>query len=204
MLVAAGLGDRIAEIRLTGEGIEPESLRAVTARIVRLLESTALEPIRRDSRGKVSVLMATYNRRDMLPAAIESVRAQTHRQWELVIVNDGGESVADVVAAFGDDRIVYRDAGHVSKGAAVNTAFLLSTGEYVAYLDDDDLWHPDHLQRALFFIENVPGVRMRPTPTPWRPPRTGAIRAGRSFRACRSSGRRSPSPTSWIATATPA
>ncbi len=160
MLVAAGLGGKMVEMRLAGDGIEPDSLRAVTARIVGLLDATALAPVRRDSRRTVSVLMATYNRRDMLPAAIESVRAQTHREWELVIVNDGGESVADIVAAFGDDRIVYRDAGRVSRGAAVNTAFSLCTGEYVAYLDDDDLWHPDHLQRALFFIENVPGVRM--------------------------------------------
>lgn len=108
----------------------------------------------------VSVLMATYERPQWLFAAIRSVLAQTHTAWELIIVNDGGTSVADVVAAFNDERIRYVDAPRRSKGAAVNTAFTLASGEYVAYLDDDDIWYPDHLERALHCLETLPGVRM--------------------------------------------
>jgi GT2 family glycosyltransferase len=110
--------------------------------------------------GRVSILMATHNRRDLIGDAVDSVRAQTVADWELIIVNDGGESVADLIETRNDPRIRYFDADHRSKGHAVNTAFDHSTGTYIAYLDDDDVWYPDHLERALSTLTALPGVRM--------------------------------------------
>ena len=109
---------------------------------------------------KTSILMATYNRKDLISTAIDSVRGQTFNAWELIIVNDGGESVADIVNGYNDERIIYHDEEHCSKGHAVNTAFSLSSGDFIAYLDDDDIWLPNHLERALFFLRNLPQVQM--------------------------------------------
>ncbi|MEJ2344685.1 MAG: glycosyltransferase, partial [Gammaproteobacteria bacterium] len=110
---------------------------------------------------RVSVLMSTYNRRDLLSAAVESIRTQTYGNWELIVVNDGGEDVADLVAAAGDDRIrLINLPARRGKAAAVNVGFAASSGEYIAYLDDDDVWYTDHLQRLMLALTAVPGVRM--------------------------------------------
>lgn len=142
-----------------GESAPAQDIDALETALL-ALAAASTPPASAPAPRKVSILMATYNRRELLPRAIASILAQTMPAWELIIVNDGGDSVADIVSGFNDDRIIYRDAEHRSKGQAVNTAFSLSTGEYIAYLDDDDLWFPEHLERALFFLQNVPGVAM--------------------------------------------
>ncbi|MCD6294871.1 MAG: glycosyltransferase [Deltaproteobacteria bacterium] len=107
----------------------------------------------------VSVLMSTYNRRHLLPIAVRSVLSQTYRNLELIVVNDGGESAEESIESIGDNRIRYINAPHVSKGHALNTGFAHSRGEYIAYLDDDDIWYPKHLEALMFFLRNVPDVR---------------------------------------------
>jgi GT2 family glycosyltransferase len=107
----------------------------------------------------VSVLMSTYNRKDLLPAAVRSVLDQTYRSLELIVVNDGGDSAKTIVESMGDNRVLYVDAPHVSKGHALNTAFSHSRGEFIAYLDDDDIWYANHLETIVFFLRNVPSVR---------------------------------------------
>jgi GT2 family glycosyltransferase/predicted TPR repeat methyltransferase len=109
----------------------------------------------------VSVLMSTYNRRDFLPDAVASVRAQTYRNWELVLVNDGGTDVKDLVARERDPRIRLVDLPeHKGKGCAVNKAFEVSGGDLIAYLDDDDIWYPDHLERLVLPLTSIPGIDM--------------------------------------------
>lgn len=109
----------------------------------------------------VSVLMSTHNRRDLLPAAMASVQAQTYPHWELVLVRDGGEPVDDLVAEAGDPRIRLIDLPESrGKGHAVNRAFTESRGEYLAYLDDDDIFYPQHLDTLLFALHNIPSIRM--------------------------------------------
>lgn len=109
----------------------------------------------------VSVLMSTYNRRRFLPAAIESVKAQGYVNWELLLVNDGGEQVDDIVRRSADTRIrlVNLDANH-GKGHAINRAFRESSGKFIAYLDDDDIWYPDHLERLMLPLLTIPGIEM--------------------------------------------
>ena len=132
--------------------------------------------------GMVSVLMATRNRRELISSAIDSVRAQTVSNWELVVVNDGGESVADVIAAYADPRIKYRDAEHRSKGHAVNTAFAQASGRFIAHLDDDDIWYPEHLERALGALGSLPGVQMTYSDMV----ETTLVRTGEAWRTARS------------------
>jgi GT2 family glycosyltransferase len=112
-------------------------------------------------RPLVSVLMSTYNRRNFLPAAIASVREQSYANWELVLVNDGGRRVDDIVSRERDDRIRLVDLPeHKGKGYAVNRAFEASRGELLAYLDDDDIWYPDHLERLVLPLITIPGIDM--------------------------------------------
>ena len=114
-----------------------------------------------EKRPLVSVLMSTYNRRRFLQTAIDSIREQNYGNWELIIVNDGGESVSDIVARLADNRIHLVDLENNSgKGHAINRAFRESRGEYIAYLDDDDIWYPDHLERLLLPLLTIPGIEM--------------------------------------------
>ena len=101
----------------------------------------------------VTVLLPTYNRRAFLPAAIRSIRDQTFQDWRLLVVNDGGEDVSDVVAGFGDPRIEWHDRPHLGKAAALNYGLGLVRSKYVAYMDDDDLVFPDHLAELVAFAE---------------------------------------------------
>ena len=101
----------------------------------------------------VTVLLPTCNRRDFLAAAIGSIRDQTFRDWKLLVLNDGGEDVSDVVAGFGDPRIEYHALPHRGKAAALNAGLALVRSKYVSYMDDDDLVYPDHLTELVALAE---------------------------------------------------
>lgn len=104
---------------------------------------------------KIDVILPTYNRRTFLPQAIQCIRAQTFGDWRLLVVNDGGEDVEDVVAGFGDDRLVYFNRQHAGKAAQLNFALTQVTAPYVAYMDDDDVVFPEHLEKLLSAAECV-------------------------------------------------
>lgn len=107
----------------------------------------------------VSVIMPLYNCERFVGEAIESVKAQTLRDWELVIVNDcstdGSMGVVDEFMA-SDDRIRVVQHEH-NKGAAQarNTALRHVTGRYVAYFDADDVWYPYKLEHQLAFMKDT-------------------------------------------------
>jgi glycosyltransferase involved in cell wall biosynthesis len=108
----------------------------------------------------VSVVMATRNRADRyLPRAIRSVLAQTHRRWELVVVDDGSDDdTGAVVGAFADHRIRYVRTEHRGLSAARNEALDVAEGDIVAYLDDDNLLHFDWLRSAVWAFSELPDV----------------------------------------------
>jgi GT2 family glycosyltransferase len=109
----------------------------------------------------VSVLVGTYNRKRFLPAAINSIQAQTYPAWELILVNDGGEPVDDIVRKANDQRIKLINLDrNLGKAAAINRGFAESSGAFVAYTDDDDIWYPDHLERLLVPLTNISNVKM--------------------------------------------
>lgn len=91
---------------------------------------------------KVSIIMPTYNRAGMIGAAIRSALAQTHANFELIIIDDGStDETAAVVEAFADPRIVYT-SNRRSKGVsgARNTGLDMATGEWLFFLDSDNVW----------------------------------------------------------------
>jgi LmbE family N-acetylglucosaminyl deacetylase len=146
--------------RLTLEGEGPvEAFRVVdyAAASTRSLEEfrRAIGPsvIRSGPRGPapVTVVVRTRNRPALVREALESLRAQTARPSQVVLVNDGGASVAGLSAVFGDAfTLVLEEPGERrGRSHAANRGVSLAGQDLVGFLDDDDLCYPDHLERLL-------------------------------------------------------
>jgi len=102
---------------------------------------------------KVSILLPTYNRPELLPRAIRSVWSQQYKDWELLVINDGGSEVGHVVEHFKDNRIRYFSIPHGDKSRALNFGIEQAQGAYIAYIDDDDRWYPEHLEATARFLD---------------------------------------------------
>lgn len=103
----------------------------------------------------VSIIMPSYNTAKFIPETIESVLAQTYENWELIIVDDCSKDDTDaVVAGYTDPRIRYLK-NEKNSGAAVsrNRALREAKGRWIAFLDSDDLWVPEKLQKQIEFME---------------------------------------------------
>lgn len=105
--------------------------------------------------GLVSVVIPTRDGEKYIGDTLASVSRQTHRKWEVIVVEDGSTGpVAGIVQAFARrhplHRVRYeRHDRNRGASAARNTAFALARGEFVALLDSDDRWLPDHLELSL-------------------------------------------------------
>ncbi|MDR2612893.1 MAG: glycosyltransferase [Deltaproteobacteria bacterium] len=104
-------------------------------------------PAAQQDHPKVTALISTFNRPQYLEESIRSVVAQTMGDWELIVLNDGGQDVAHVVERFADPRIIYVP-DDVNRGAAIrfNQGLSLARGDYVCYLGDDDVFYPNHFR----------------------------------------------------------
>ena len=114
--------------------------------------------LREDAKPLVSVIIPTYNRPEQLKRAIESVQNQTYSRIEIIVVNNAGAEVESVVQALnaeGDIRL-FKHATNKGPGAARNTAIHASRGKYIAYLDDDDIYYPDHVETLVNALETTP------------------------------------------------
>ena len=130
----------------TDPGYESDSpLRATPERVERAEHlgatvSPAHSPL-------VSVIIPTFNRPAMLRESVESVLRQTYKHWEVVVINDGGVDVTALLASFhAEDRV--RSVSHQTNqglAGARNSGLLAARGAFVAYLDDDDIFYPEHL-----------------------------------------------------------
>jgi glycosyltransferase involved in cell wall biosynthesis len=97
---------------------------------------------------KISVVIPAYNRQAYIGEAVESVLAQEHRPIEIMVVDDGSnDATADVVAQYDDVQYIRRERGGAA--AARNTGVEQAQGELLAFLDSDDRWLPDTLERQL-------------------------------------------------------
>lgn len=107
--------------------------------------------------GLVSIIMPSWNTGRFIGESIQSVLNQTYRNWELIIVDDCSTDHTDeVVASFQDERIRYFHNEHNS-GAALTRNYALreARGEWIAFLDSDDLWAPEKLEHQIkFMVDN--------------------------------------------------
>lgn len=105
----------------------------------------------------VSVVVATNRRGPYLAEALASIAAQTHGAVELIVVDDGSPDPDAVAAAAGvvpGARVVRQEPSGVS--IARNRGASLASGDYLAFLDDDDRWHPERLARQVAALEAAP------------------------------------------------
>ena len=95
----------------------------------------------------VSVVIPTYNRAAFLLETLASVFAQSFTDYEVIVVNDGSpDDTAERLRPFAEaGRIVYREQRNAGQSTARNRGFAEARGEFIAFLDDDDLWPPDKL-----------------------------------------------------------
>lgn len=104
--------------------------------------------------GLVSVIMPSWNTGKFIAESIQSVIDQTYENWELIIVDDcSTDNTDEVVAKFTDKRIRYFK-NEKNSGAALsrNRALREARGEWIAFLDSDDLWNPDKLEHQINFM----------------------------------------------------
>lgn len=104
----------------------------------------------------VSVIIPTFNRPETLKEAVRSVLEQNFVDYEIVIVNDAGMEVEDAIDSFADKRIRYiRHRENRGLGAARNTGIKQAKGKYIALLDDDDVYYPNHLEVMVKELERT-------------------------------------------------
>jgi glycosyltransferase involved in cell wall biosynthesis len=121
-----------------------------------------MRPSHNTATPKVSVIIPSYKTADLILACLDSVFAQTFTDFEAIVVNDGSPDTPElekVIQPYAD-RIVYIKQENKRAAAARNTAIRHARGDYLAFLDSDDAWLPDHLasQMALFAADPSIGL----------------------------------------------
>jgi glycosyltransferase involved in cell wall biosynthesis len=115
----------------------------------------------------VSVIIPTYNRAGLVQQALASVQAQTCQDFEIVVVDDGGtDGVFEVLSACREIRLL-RHPRRRGVSAARNTGIKAARGEWLAFLDSDDLWLPDKLARQICWLESAPELLICQTDETW-------------------------------------
>jgi glycosyltransferase involved in cell wall biosynthesis len=109
-------------------------------------------------KSTISVVIPVYNGEAFISHAITSVLNQSVQAFEVIVINDGSQDgTAEILAAFGDSiKLISIPNGGVSN--ARNTGIKASTGEFIAFLDADDIWYKDKLKRQLEIFERYPDV----------------------------------------------
>ena len=102
----------------------------------------------------VSVIIPTFNRPQYFSKALVSVLQQSYRNLQIIVVNDGGEDVSDIIDSFGDPRLKFINRKeNRGKPYSLNEALNQADGKYVAYLDDDDIYYPNHIETLVNALE---------------------------------------------------
>ena len=120
-----------------------------------------------DIKPQVSVIIPTYNRAWVIEEAIDSVLAQDYTEFELIVVDDGStDHTSDVLDAYGNDIKVLSQK---NKGVSVarNRGIAEASGNFIAFLDSDDLWHPQKLSSQIDFFNQTPDALICQTEEVW-------------------------------------
>jgi glycosyltransferase involved in cell wall biosynthesis len=132
-------------------GVDPGSKHAATLYVTDEHIARARAAVDRADVGLFSIVMPSWNRREIVGRAIESVLAQSYKNWELIVCDDGSTDGTDeyVRERFGSyiasGKIRYLRLGHLGVSAARNAGLRAARGRWMAYLDSDNAWHPHYL-----------------------------------------------------------
>ncbi len=107
----------------------------------------------------VSVIIPTYNRRDLVQRALQSVFAQTYSDFEIMVVDDGSTDDTRAVVE-GRDRVRYLCQANAGPASARNLGIRQARAGIIAFLDSDDVWWPDFLETQLDVLSHYPEVAL--------------------------------------------
>jgi GalNAc5-diNAcBac-PP-undecaprenol beta-1,3-glucosyltransferase len=105
-----------------------------------------------------TIVIPTYNRASLIGRTLSTVQAQTFADWEVLVVDDGSkdDTASAVLSFLTDPRFQYLPKENAERGAARNYGFERAQGEYVIFLDSDDLFHANHLATLHAAIQSAP------------------------------------------------
>lgn len=110
----------------------------------------------------VSIIIPTYNTEKFIESTLQSVQEQTYKNWEMILADDAStDQTVAIIERYAqeDDRIkLFKLSQNSGNGFARNVALEKATGKYIAYLDADDLWFPEKLEKQIQFLKanNLP------------------------------------------------
>ena len=105
---------------------------------------------------RVSVVIPTFNCERFIGRTVDSALRQTYRDFEIIVVDDGSTDGTQAVLEQYGDALHYIRQANQGASAARNAALNTTTGEYIAYLDADDLWEPQKLARQVAYLDANP------------------------------------------------
>lgn len=106
----------------------------------------------------ISVIIPTYNREEFLKRAIDSVLNQTFKDFEVILVDDGStDGTYNLIQQY--EKITYLKQENLGVSAARNLGLEKASGEFIAFLDSDDEWQSDKLQKQVDFLQNNPSLK---------------------------------------------
>ncbi|MCI1751801.1 MAG: glycosyltransferase [Flavobacteriales bacterium] len=117
---------------------------------------------------RISVLLPYHNAAPTLDAAINSIAAQTHTDWELLLINNASTDESTAFAkhwAAKDDRIRLIEEPNIGVARALNTGLAHTQGRYIARMDADDISHPERFAKQVEFLEKHPEIGVLGTQT---------------------------------------
>ena len=109
---------------------------------------------------EISVIIPTYNYANFIREALDSVFNQTFQDFEIIVVDDGStDDTKAIIESYGD-RVIYISQKNQGPAIARNTGIMSSRGTYIAFLDADDLWYPDKLEKQIALFKANPKLGM--------------------------------------------
>ncbi len=116
---------------------------------------------------KVSVIIPTFNRADLLPQAIDSILYQSYTDFELIVVDDGSTDASQEILSGYRGKLRYLFQSNTGVSAARNLGIKKARGRYISFLDSDDLWLRDKLREQIGLMKSDPGIRVSYTDEIW-------------------------------------
>ena len=117
--------------------------------------------------AKVSVIIPTYNRAQVVGEAIDSVLSQTYNDLELIVVDDGSQDETRSVVSSYNSQVTYLHQEHQGVSAARNRGIELARGKYLSFLDSDDLWLKEKLYLQMEGMKSDPETLISYTEEIW-------------------------------------
>lgn len=109
-------------------------------------------------RIETSIVIPVYNRAEFIISAIKCIEAQTYKDWELILVDDGStDNLAEIVNSY-PLNLIFLTQENAGPGAARQAGTEVANGTFIAFYDSDDEWEPNHLEQCIYYLKTYPEV----------------------------------------------